>query len=201
MNDLDYLNQISAPAAPAKTPFLDKKFKIVFVILAIVIVLFIAISSILSSLPQESTVEIELGRLYNNSSSIISTINTYNSSIKSSDLRSAGASLNTILTELTSDTENSLKTVYALTPTSFALTSEDSAALDKTNSTLESAKLNALLDDYYASEISYQISRLLIIEDLILAKTSSPTIVEPISSSYSSLEQLKNTFSGFSETN
>ena len=203
MNDLDYLNQISAgvPSSKPVAPFFDKKTKTVLGIVAVAIVAIIVLFTVSSSAPKPLEADAELGRIYNRSSSLLKTIDEYNRDVKSSSLRAAGSSLQTVLLELQSGSNSLLESYYGVKADSYPLTGEDSSLLEGTNSNLEKARLNGLLDRHYASELAYQFSHLMIVEDQAISKSSSHTISEFLEDSKSSLTQLQETFASFSESN
>ena len=184
MNDMAYLQQISAqnrpaPSSPFSSLFEDRRFRIAGIFAVIAIIIVIALSVITAAMPKPATADAELSRLYLRSNSLLETVKTYNSSVKSSELRAAGASLTAVLTDLNSSTATSL---------------------EKSSAALASAKLNGLLDRSYASELSYQISYLILLEDSALSKTSNAAISDYLTTSRASLVTLNATFSNFSET-
>lgn len=206
MNDMAYLQQISAEnrSAPASNALSDlfsgKTFKILSVLVVVTLVVILALSVISAAMPKPATVDSDLSRIYLRSESLLETIKTYNSSVKSSELRAAGASLSAVLTDLSSSSAATLESAYGLKTSDLKLSSADSALLSKTSDALASAKLNGLLDRSYASELSYQISHLLLLEDSALSKTSDSAVSDYLASSKSSLENLNLVFSNFSET-
>lgn len=202
MNDLEYLNQISAKAnQSSKTGFFDKKMKIVLGVLGGVILLAIALMSIggNSSTP-EATVSSELTRLYTRASELSKTITKYNSSISHSALRSNGAQLSTLLTEITTSTSSYLTNNLGTDPKKLTLTESDAANISKLDDDLKKARLNGLLDRTYAHEMDYQIDYLLIIEESIHKKNSDSYLNAFIESSSSSLTLLKESFHNYSES-
>ena len=202
MNDLEYLNQISAKAnQSSKTGFFDKKMKIVLGVLGGVILLAIILMSIggNSSTP-EATVSSELTRLYTRASELSKTITKYNSSISHSALRSNGAQLSTLLTEITTSTSSYLTNNLGTDPKKLTLTESDAANISKLDDDLKKARLNGLLDRTYAHEMDYQIDYLLIIEESIHKKNSDNYLNAFIESSSSSLTLLKESFHNYSES-
>ncbi|MBQ1528579.1 hypothetical protein IIZ77_02960 [Candidatus Saccharibacteria bacterium] len=198
MNDLEYLNQISAGVnqQPKPTGFFDKKMKIVFGILAGVLILFIILLAAGgSSKAPEVTATSELNRLYTRSNELIKTVSTYNGSVRSSSLRSTGTSLSTLLTELSSTSASYLgdAKVDDADP-------DDAQNLTELNNTLEKARLNGILDRNYAHEMDYQIRYLLIIEDSVREKTTDANLKSYLTSSAESLSRLGDTFNNFSES-
>ena len=152
-----------------------------------------------SSSSSEPTVVSELSRLYYRSDALEKTLTTYTPSVKSSSLRSSAASLSTILAELKS-TSNTHFTATGAKLEDYPLTTADSSLITATDAALEKARLNGILDRTFASEIYYQIRYLIIIEDSTLAKSRDTTLNTFLTSSKSSLERLRDTFSSFSES-
>lgn len=202
MNDLEYLNQISAKVnQPVQTGFFDKKMKIVLGVLVGIVILFIIIAATAGgSSKTESTVTSELGRLYTRSTEVNKTIAKYNSNVRSSSLRSNAAQLSTILTEISSSSSNYLTTTLGIDPKAVAATAEDALDIENLNKDLETARLNGVLDRKFASEMYYQIRHLLTIERSIYTKTKDATLKASIDSSGNSLSILEESFRNFSES-
>ncbi len=209
MNDLEYLNQISAkvpaPAKPASKLSVEKIIlRTILGLVAFTIVAVAALFAVTALQPAETTLESDVARIYHRSSAIMQTISSYNSYVKSSKLRSTAASLNTILTELNTNAELTITKSYGLTMASLPASEQDTLITDNSTQTLEKARLNGILDRYYASELETQLSYLLIIEESLVNKlTDSPidqSIANYLSSSKASLEQLDKTLSSYSES-
>jgi hypothetical protein len=202
MNDLEYLNQISAKTnQPAKTGLFDKKMKIVLGALGGVIILAIILMSVIgNSSDSKSNVSSELSRLYTRATELNKTITNYNRSVSHSTLRSNGAQLSTLLTEVTANASTYLSKNLGIETKKLAMTEKDSANIKKLNADLEKARLNGLLDRTYAHEMDYQIDYLLIIEESIYKKTSESYLKAFIESSTSSLNLLKESFHNYSES-
>ena len=198
MNDLEYLNQISAGVNRQQKPvgFFDKKMKIIFGVFAAVLLLFIVlIAANGSSQTPEVTAASELNRLYSRSNELIKTISDYNGSVRSSSLRSTGTSLSTLLTEVSSTSAS-----YLGEAKTDELTPDDAQNLADLTASLESARLNGILDRHYASEMYFQIRYLLIIEDSVRSRTGDANLKSYLNSSYASLSHLGETFNNFSES-
>ena len=203
MNDMAYLQQISAgtnPSPASSSLFSGRAFRLLGLFAAAALVIILALALLSAATPKESSLDVELSRINLRASSLNELISSYNSSVKSSSLRASGASLSVLLTELASSSSSSLETLYGISASDLSLSSDDAALLDKSSSALESARLNGILDRAYASELSYQISHLLILEELALSKSSNSAVSDYLSSSYSSLTTLQSSFSNFSET-
>ena len=203
MNDMAYLQQISVGTNPSPAPsplFSGKAFKLLGLFAGIALFLILLLTLVSALTPKETSLDTELSRIYLRASSLNEMVTSYNSSVKSSSLRASGASLSVLLTELSTSSASSLDTLYGLKSDKLSLSAEDSALLDKSTTALESARLNGILDRAFASEMSYQISHLLILEDLALSKSSDPAVSSYLESSRSSLTTLQSSFSNFSET-
>ena len=203
MNDLEYLNQISAkPAQAQSSSFFDKKTKIIFIIFGVVlllaIVLMISLSSSQSS--SEPTETSELSRLYRRSESLEKSISAYQSSIKASSLRSSVTSLSALITGLKTTSSNYLTKTLGVELSAYPITASDAAAITSLNSALENARLNGILDRVAASEFYYQIAHLIVIEESVLKKTSNSELKDFLSSSVESLSLLDETFYSYSES-
>ncbi|MBR3204642.1 hypothetical protein IKF81_03095 [Candidatus Saccharibacteria bacterium] len=203
MNDLDYLNQISAqpPQKPANSLFSGPIFKVFLGLIGLVLLTVIGFAVITLLTPQEPTPEVELARLYQQSVALDNTISTYSPRVKSPSLRASSSSLTSILAELTTNAENTLTKVYGFGDSALKTpSSKDAKIISDSDDLLERARMNGILDRYYASQIAYRIHNLLILEDLVLSETSNQDITSYIESSQASLVQLEETFSNFSES-
>ena len=201
MNDLDYLNQISANVTPSKQAtggFFDKKTKMIAIILGAVLLIAIILMIAMSSAPSEPTTSDELDRIYQRTNSLEETVTEYSKNLKSSTLRSSAASLSTLLANMKSSTESFLDTKYGAKPAKEA-SADDTKLIEDTTTTLEKARLNGILDRYFAKEMYYQIEKLLILENAAAKKTSDEEIIEFLQSTFDSLSRLSDTFDNFSE--
>ncbi|MBQ6130625.1 hypothetical protein IJI72_03005 [Candidatus Saccharibacteria bacterium] len=200
MNDLEYLNSISPTSAQKKPalPFFDKKMKIVLFSLLGAVIVAVATAVLVPMLtPEPANPSADLSLVYARASSLETVVSTYNSKISSPSLRAAGTTLDTILTDLSSRTSSTLAETYKIKkPT---ISANETSAFQKATEKLESARLNGLLERAYASEIAYQISRLSLAEEAALESVSDSPTRDYLSSSYTSLAQLYETFSSYSE--
>ena len=133
-----------------------------------------------------------------NTSAVIS---EYQPSINSSDLRSDSASLLSILANTNRDLTNYLTDVYSYKSGAEGETLTNDAKLnaDGLRAVLFSAKINGTLDRIYANQVAYEVSLLMNEEAKIYDKTGNDRLKGILSSSYSSLENLYNSFKSFSE--
>ena len=205
MNDMAYLQQISATNRPTPASgslaalFHDKMFRLVGILVVVALLILGALAIISASMPQPTTAADELSRIYLRSVTLSETVKSYNSSVKSSELRADGASLSAVLADLSSNSATILSSAYQLETKSLSSPQQDTESLAKTADTLSQAKLNGLLDRYYASELSYQISYLILLEDSALTKTDDTAIRDYLTTSRSSLQTLQASFAKFSE--
>ena len=202
MNDLEYLNQISASVnKPAKTGLLDKKMKIVLGVLGGVILLFIVlIVATAGSAPKsdEPTAASELIRLNIRAEELNKTVNTYNTHVRSSSLRSTGSQFSSILTEIATSSSVYLTQNLGVNPKSIAAPADDAAIITELNATLERARLNGLLDRQYAYEMYYQVRRLFNLEESVEKRTNDSIIRAFLDSSKKSLTLIEESFQNFS---
>ena len=126
-------------------------------------------------------------------------INEYQSKVKSSNLRSYSASLNTIL----SDTSNKLNN-YATEilkaqskDLSEKTTEEENLIKDELINTLFEAKITGRLDRTYAYEMAQEISSIAERESQILKSTSKDDLKAILESSYNSLSVLYDEFDNY----
>ena len=202
MNDLEYLNQISAGVnKPAKTNFFDKKMKIIAAVLGGVVLLLIILMAVAgNSSNTESTVATELGRLYTRTNELNKTVTTYNPSVNHSTLRSNGASFSTLLAEISSTSSTYLTHNLGTELGTITVPDSDTLVINNLNASLENARLNGVLDRKYASEMYYQIIYLINIEEAVSKKTSDSTLKTFLESSETSLLLLEDAFHNFSES-
>lgn len=203
MEGQEYLNQISALDRPTKKSmpkFLSSKL---FIFGAAALTLAIAImivGSILSSgktSEKDSTYALKLH--LDNTAAVIK---SYQSSVKSSTLRSNSASLYSILTNTSRDLDNYLTEKYSFKEKDADKKISEQATLEKDGleSELFNAKINGILDRIYAHKITYEISTLMNEESNLFKKSGNESLKNILNTSYQSLENLYKSFSEYSET-
>lgn len=200
MNDLDYLNQISAkPGSSQKAGgFFDKKTKLIAIIIGAVLLMSIVLMMVMSSSPQPTASD-ELNNIYQRSNSLEETVRKYTKYLKSSSLRSSAAALDSLLTNAKSTSETLLQSKYGVKPGKNP-SAEDTKTIEELNTTLEKARLNGILDRSFAHELYYQIEFLLIMEQSASRKVSSTgEVYQFLDSSYKSLAHISDTLKTFSE--
>ena len=203
MNDMAYLQSISAdvaPAKPASSSLLGGlNFRKVGIFAGVALFIIILLAVLSAALPSKATLSDDLSRIYLRSDALLTSLQAYTPYVKDSTLRAHGADLSTSLTELKAASESALSASGAK-PDASALPAEDTALIDSLNANLEKARLNGILDRHYALEFDYQIRYLLLLEDSALQKSDNSALSASLSSSYRSLETLRLTFSSFSES-
>ncbi len=203
MDKQDYLNQISAnnrPVKKSKSGIFSSKFFIVGAIGVAVLILIIVLGSALSggkSSGKEKLFSLIL-RL-NNTSEVVK---TFQPNLKSSDLKGHSASLQSILSNTSSElTEFATeKYNYKEKDVKKSLVEEQTAAKDELESDLFDAKIKGVLDRTFAYKMEFETSWILNQESQILKSIKNDTLSEIINRSYNSLDILNEKFSNFSES-
>lgn len=203
MDRQEYLNQISAMNRPAKKSKMSgifaSKFFWVGVIGVVAFALVMIIGGILSGAHGNDKNRLFALILHIDNTAEI--IGEYQSNVKSSDLRSYSASLNSVL----SDTSKKL-TDYATEKYNFKIkdidkktTEEETLAKDGLASELFEAKINGILDRTYAHKMAYEISLITSREAQLIKSTNNETFKNTLVTSYNSLSVLYDGFNDFSE--
>ena len=204
MDNQAYLNQISASNRPAKKSklagILSSKFFLVGVIFLVVLILIMVVGSALTGGKTSSKDTIFSLILHTNNTSEV--IEEYQPKVKSSDLRSYSASLNSVLSDI-----NNKLTDFAVAKYNFKekevkkdITEKESAAKDALESDLFEAKINGILDRVYAHKMAYEISSIMTSEAQIIKSIKDEDMTDSLNKSYSSLQTLYDKFNDFSET-
>lgn len=204
MDGQDYLNQISAdnrPVQPSKLHnFFSSKFFLVGIIFIVALVIILVIGALLSTNKTDvKNLSFALNLHLDNTKSII---DTYQSQIKSSELRSYSASLSGILSKTSNDLTNYLTEKYNYNPKNIDSKITDQAALEKDGleSELFEAKINGNLDRIFTHKMAYEISAISSSETKIYNSTSDDNLKSILYTSYDSLSKLYDSFNNFSET-
>ena len=204
MEGQEYLNQISAKARPQqqRSRFGKLMSSKIFVVSMIGLILLIIILIIGAILGGSKTNEKELGySLKLHVDNTASVVTEYQSSVKSSTLRSNSASLLSILSHTSRELTNYLTNKYSYKSGEEGekLVSEAQLNMDGLRAVLFNAKINGILDRIYAHQVAYEISMILNEESKLYNKTSNDDLKNILSTSYSSLENLYSGFNDFSE--
>ena len=202
MDRQEYLNQISAKNQSKKksgNKFFGSKFFWVGVIGVTALILIMIVGSMLGG--GKTNIKDKLFSLIvhiNNTSEIIK---EYQTSVKSSDLRSISASLDGVLSSVSKDLTN-----YAVEKYDFKdkevpkkITEEEAAAKDGLKNELFEAKINGILDRIYTRKMTYEISIITSRETQIIKASKDDTLNGYLNSSLNSLNVLYDKFNNFSE--
>lgn len=210
MNKQEYLNQISATSKPMKPgdgSFISRLFasKIFWICLAAIagFILILVIGSVISGAKgnvKDNTYALKIH--INNTTNVM---DDYRKKVKSSDLRSDGATLSSLLLDLDGKLENYINEKYGINgnEVSKKLNSNKVDELNLERDGLESelyeAKINGILDRIYARKMSYEIAMIMTEEKQISDASGDEDLKNILSTSYSSLENLYDKVSNFSE--
>jgi len=201
MNSMDYLNKISSETKtkPTSSSLFSSKPLRIGLIAAAALAIFIIIFGLIKN---NSTSENDLLETLNlRATNLTTSVDAYTKHVKSSNLRSAGSSLSSVLESITLNLTPELeaKGLKPEKPSSKILESETTLS-NSLNYSLESGKLNGILDRTYAREFALQISLLLSLESELYSETSNENLKTFINTSYESLKTLYPNFDEFSET-
>lgn len=201
MDSEAYLNRISASNRKSKNVggiFSSIWVKILIAVTAVVL-LIIIFSNLMT--PSEG-VKDKLQALKLHTSSLTKTINTYQSRVKSSVLRSSTASLNSILVNTTSNLTNYIADKYKTKDdksVSASIKKKEEKLTTARDNELFEARINGLLDRTFASKMAYEITVLTTREKEILKLTKNDDLKNILNDSLNSLDNLYNSFNNYSE--
>jgi hypothetical protein len=205
MDNQAYLDQISTPTSLKKTKNSNGSFlKQIFIALGIAVGLFALIAifgGIISAnriSEKDSAIALKL-----RSDNIQTVITDYNTSIKSSDLRSTNTSLSGILSDVSSTLETYITSTLSVKQKEYTkkVVDKETSALEELKNELFEAKINGLLDRTFARKMIYETQNLINYENTLKKATRNESLKSYLSSSANSLMVLHDTFSDFSENN
>lgn len=206
MDGQEYLNQISAAARPAKAPktgiskiISSVYFKLGVGALAALIVIMIIGSAITGGRASLQDQSIALKLHIDRTMKVIS---DYQSSVKSSNLRSSSASLYSVLSNTDTNLTTFLTNTYNYKESSVDkdVIAEADLEQEALYNDLFEAKINGTLDRIYAHKMAYEISMISAKEVTIINGTKDEGLKAALMSSYNSLNNLYEQFSDFSVT-
>lgn len=204
MDNQEYLNQISTQVAPAKSSsgiggILKSKFVLVGVIGVVGLILLAILGMVLSS--GKTDMKTNLLRLGLHADYTIELIDKYQPNIKSSNLRSSGASLKTILLSTSSEVANYMTDKYGENSdkSSKDLEEQMKTEQDELDSDLFEAKINGILDRVFAYKMAFEITQFENEETAIYNSAKDDELKSILDHSYDSLKILYNEFNDFSE--
>ena len=175
MNNLEYLNQISKTSRPVSTKTSTQGFGTIIKIAIAGAVIFVALLIIGALVNNNSDKTATIGpQIYLRTTNLEKTITTYNRSLRSSKLRAIGLTLSSTLTAAINQMDTTgLKNAAAQNRELTASETEYTANLD---STLNTAKLNGMLDRTYANQIQLQTSLLLVLIEQAINHTTDESL-------------------------
>ncbi len=201
---MDYLNQISGANNPQSQKqsvggLFSKKFIFIMGGLVIFAILIMILGSILRGSGSKDKDVME--RINTRITNLMTITQNYGKFTKSSTLRSMNASLYSALNGTSASFSPLVTSLYVISSETAnpKISADESEKLDSLKTTLDSAKLNGLLDRTYPREITLQISLLLSLESEASERTQSQEIKNVLSESYSNLSNLYTKFSEYSE--
>ena len=204
MNNLDYLNQISASTTPQPQQkstggLFSKKFIFIMSGLVVLAILIMILGSILGKSNHKDKDAVE--RVSTRITNLMTITQDYGRITKSSNLRSLNASLYSTLNNTSVNLSPVMTTVYEINEetANADIAAEEEENLNSLKSNLDYAKLNGLLDRTYSREITLQVSLLLSLEAEASERTKDTNIQNILNESYSNLSTLYTKFSEYSE--
>ena len=127
-------------------------------------------------------------------------ISEYQSSVKSSDLRSSVASMYSVLSNTSRDITSYLEENYGYRGSaSSELTNQADLERDGLEADLFEAKINGTLDRIFAHKMEYEITIIYSEEQSLYKSTNNSELKSALESSMGSLETLYDKFNSFSE--
>ena len=208
MDGQEYLNQISAKSKPVKksgkNSILSSKFFIVGMIGVVGLVLIMILGMMGGEKGGEKNLCLEFKLHLDNTEEMIQ---KYQSSVRSSDLRSSSASLYGLLSNMNREVTTYLTEKYKFKDNKKYEKTVDKKILSRVTTAKEeldkelfSAKINGILDRIYAHKMAYEISVFIAEENRLIGEVKNDNLKGMLESSRQSLENLYRSFSEFSET-
>lgn len=203
MDRQEYLNQISTanrPVKESKSGIFASKFFWVGIIGLVAFILIMILGAIIGGTKGNEKERVFSLILHLDNTSEV--IGQYQSSVKSSDLRSYSASLKGILSntsrELTTYAEE--KYNFKAKDVSSKISEEETLSKDGLENELFEAKINGILDRIYAHKMAYEISLISNRESQIFKSSGNENLKNILETSYNSLNNLYDEFNDFTET-
>ncbi len=201
MNNLEYLNQISQETRPTAA----KKSASMSLIIKIAVgglLAFLFIMCLGMALGSGKTTPTDLTKqLYVRTANLNTSLTTYNKSLKSSQLRAIGTSLNGVLTSASASLTNYLSSEgdkdADLNPPEKLLAVE-TETIESLDTALNNAKLNGILDRVYANQIQLQVSLLITFISQLEQRTKDTDLLDIISQYQSNLTVIEQSLKDYS---
>ena len=203
MDNFAYLKEISAANRPVQNQTGRSNLKISTVVKIaaggmVLFFLIMAVGALMGNLGGK--MDNLLKQLYVRTTNLNSVISDYNRDLKSSDLRSLGASLAGALTNATNQLTSVMVTEDGdedeMMPDA-ATMEEESAVMNELSTSLTNAQLNGILDRTYANLVGLQVSLLLAMVTEAEARTDDTEILTVLTAYRENLETLHQRFEAY----
>ena len=205
MESQDYLNQISAKPASAKSSkgisgILGSKITWLIAGALGLFILFAIVGAVLNA--GKGNVKEDAIWLQLHLESVSEVISEYQPKVKSSGLRSSSASLSTVISNTENKLLNYLTEKYDYKKNKDKdLATEVKTEQDALMNDLFEAKITGNLDRIYAHKMAYEITKFMSEESNLHKETRDDVLKDILNESYGSLETLYDSFNNFSEGN
>ena len=201
MNNLEYLNQISQETRPTSTKKSNPLSLVIKIAVGgIVAFLFIICVGIVLNAGKSTPTDLTK-QLYVRTANLNTTLTTYNKSLKSSQLRAIGTSLNGVLTGASASLSNYLLPEAGekndLNPPENLLSTETTKD-EELNLALNNAKLNGILDRVYANQIQLQVSLLIAFISQLGPRVKDEALIDILSQYQSNLYVIEQSLESYS---
>ena len=204
MDNFAYLKEISASNRPvsntANTPKSPKTAMVVKIVAigAVLFFLLMAVGALVGSLKGKT--DDLLKQLYLRTTNMSTIMEDYNQYLKSSDLRSLGASLAGTLTNATNQLAGAVgvEDPEAMAPDAETM-EEETAVLEELNTSLTNARLNGILDRAYANLVGLQVSLIMSMISELEARTDDAELLKVLSTYRGNLEVLHQGFEAYDD--
>ena len=203
MDGQEYLNQISANNRPVKKSkmggLMSSKVMLIGLVCVVALVLIIVIGSLIGG-GKKDIKSLSMALLLHIDGTT-EVIDTYQNDVKSSDLRGSSSSLRGVLSDTNKKLTDYISQKYQLKPKNAekSMIATATSHRDELNNELFEAKINGILDRIYAHKMAYEITLIGTEERKILNMTGDSNLKDLLTTSYSSLENLYDSFDNFSE--
>lgn len=206
MDGQEYLNQISDATRPKQKGgnknnrmFLSSKYLIWGGIALGALIVILIIGAILGS--SKGSEKDYATRLLLHTDNTKEIVKEFQPSVKSSELRGYGASLESLLEVASKDVRGYLEEKYSYKDKSASekIKKETDKAKEDLHDELFNAKINGVLDRTFAHKMAYEVAMIMTEENKVLNMTKNNTLKEALQKNRDSLKNLYNNFNDFSE--
>jgi len=194
---LDYLNQI-APKSQRRVPLNLTGMRLWVALGVVAVVVIIILSIVMNSVASHRRAPLETLTARLSATAAIVTAATPN--IADSSLSATNSTLSLTLTQLNKDIVAPMKTNSVIvTKLSKSVTAKEQAGAAKITNDLTDAKLNAVFDTHYATDMNYQLSITMSLMQQIYNHTSSKSLKTFLHTAYNDIQPAQKSFEAFSQ--